>query len=101
MEQLEYHNKMKINPSSFKVKGGYRITFGTFPVKDRAVQMQGYTHQLVPQTDIRFSIHPRTEVFATTSVFTGPFTSHFNANSAAEVLAREAQFQETTVTNGF
>ncbi|MDX2471105.1 MAG: SPOR domain-containing protein [SAR324 cluster bacterium] len=99
LEKLEKYNKMNFTASMAGLKNGeFRITFGSFPVRDRAVQLGAYLRQLHSDINLRFIIEPRTHWYRSTAVYTGPFTSLFNAKNAASALRRQETFDEAKIT---
>ena len=100
LEKLERYNKMNFTPSLATAKGGqYRITFGQFAKRDQALQLSAYIRQLHLDINLGFVIVPKLQSYSTTAIYTGPFTSLFNAKNAAQALRGQEDFFDIKITH--
>ncbi len=99
LEKLERYNKMNFTASMIEAKNSeFRITYGNFNKKDRAIQLMAYLRVLHPDISTRFVIETRAHKYSSTAVYTGPFTSLFNAKNAATALRGQSAFDEAKIT---
>jgi len=86
-------------PAALRASGKrWQISLGEFPERRQAVYMKSYLAQLYPDVDIAMVLKPRRRSLAVEYIYSGPFTSKFNAEQVVELLRNRRFIQETVVT---
>ncbi len=78
--------------------GSYRISFGSFPDKNKALEMKSYLAQMFPQINMVFGLETRKNSYDITNIYAGPFSSDKKAQKARINLRKNSNFLDAFVT---
>ncbi|PCI25307.1 MAG: hypothetical protein COB67_10730 [SAR324 cluster bacterium] len=92
---LKYNKRL--SPYLVPHKKGYRISFGSFPVEGKGVEMKSYLAQLYPQINMVFALEPRKDRYKVITFHAGPFSSQAKAQQAKIQLRKLPEFMEAKV----
>lgn len=99
-EKRRYLNqvtKNMANPYLVAYEEGFRISYGTFPLRVRGMELKSYLAQLYPQINMGFTLESRKDKYITTEIYAGPFGSRQSALNAMDRLRRVPDFLDAKV----
>ena len=101
-EKLKILNELnnRLPPANIiKVKGKYKVSFGSFPTKARIEEMKRYLDELYPNIQLSFKIDTVKKTYKFTNVFAGPFYSLKKAKIIKRNLFKTGSIKPGVITS--